>query len=206
MGSAWLEHDALIIRSRERQDDEGLCSLFNEPGFLHDASTREAFSSCEEMRLWLAGVHAAQRFEIVALVGDEVVGFGGLYVQGDGQSHMGWLMLAVRQAFQRRGIGSILMHMLIATAQVFVGLSRLQLTVFADNGSAIGLYRKFGFEIEGRHRRFARRGEEFVDAFTMARLFDEADAEAPSAEALRRSRYVEAAWSPEGGGRWIAAV
>ena len=194
----------LIFRRRGPQDEPGLLALFNEDCFRTAASTREPFASGEDMRLWLDGVAAAQRFEIVALLSDEVVGFAGLYVLGDGQSHSGWLMLGVRQALQGGGIGSILMQMLVATARDFVGLQRLQLTVFSDNPAAIGLYQKFGFAIEGRHPRFARRGDNFVDALTMARLFD-ADAAEPDAEKLARLRHTHAAWSVAQGGRWIAA-
>ena len=171
MATKSIRGDDLIFRPRGAQDDRGLLELFNEENFLHNASVRAPFASCEEMRMWLDGVVAAQRFEIVAVLHGEIVGFGGLYTMGDAQSHLGWVVLGVRKAFQGRGIGSILMHMLIATAHVFVGLQRLQLTVFSDNQAAISLYRKFGFEIEGRHRRFIRRGADFVDAFTMALLF-----------------------------------
>ncbi len=161
-----------------RSDSEGLFALFSEPEFLHDASTRERFESREEMQRWLDGIMAAQRYEIVALLHDEIVGYGGLYVLGDGQDHAGFVMLGVRDAFRRRGIGSVLMHMLVATATHYVGLHRVQLTVFTDNAAAIGLYRKFGFEIEGLHRFFARRGTEFVHALTMARIVEDPDAAA----------------------------
>jgi putative acetyltransferase len=51
-----------------------------------------------------------------------------------------------------------------------LGLTRLDLRVFVDNGAAIALYRKFGFEVEGTHKWFALRGGDFVDAYVMARL------------------------------------
>lgn len=161
-----------VFRCRKAEDDQGLLELFNEECFLHSASAREPFSGCEDMRHWLEGIQATQRFEIVALREGEMGGFGGLYVLGDGQSHSGWIFLGVRQRFQGCGVGSALMHLLTSTARVFVGLERLQLTVFSDNTAAIRLYRKFGFEIEGWHRNYARRGENFVDALTMARLFE----------------------------------
>ena len=34
----------------------------------------------------------------------------------------------------------------------------------------IALYEKFGFEKEGTHRRYAFRGGEYVDAYSMARI------------------------------------
>jgi putative acetyltransferase len=201
-----LMQNTLVVRPRAPQDDAGLFALFNEVRFLHDASTREPFESCEDMRGWLDGVVAAQRFELIALIGTEVVGFGALYVLGDGQSHSGTLAIGVRGAYQGQGIATILMHMLVATAQIYVGLRRLQLTVFSDNAAAIRLYRKFGFEIEGRHRSFARRGADFVDAFTMARLFGENEAAEPDARGLQRTRQSRALWSTNGGGRWIIAA
>jgi putative acetyltransferase len=38
------------------------------------------------------------------------------------------------------------------------------------NEIGIALYEKFGFEIEGTHRRFAFREGEYVDAYSMARV------------------------------------
>ncbi len=51
-----------------------------------------------------------------------------------------------------------------------MGLTRLDLRVFVDNGAAIALYRKFGSEIEGTHKQFAVRAGKYVDAYVMARL------------------------------------
>jgi putative acetyltransferase len=42
--------------------------------------------------------------------------------------------------------------------------------VYTDNAAAIALYKKFGFEIEGTHRRYAFRNGEYVDAYSMAHL------------------------------------
>jgi putative acetyltransferase len=161
------------FRQRERQDDAGLFALFSEKQFVHSALTREPFTTSEELGRWLDALTASQRFEIVADVADTIVGFAGLYVFGDGFGHTGCLMLGVLESAQRSGLGSALLRIIVKTAHVLIGLRRLQLTVFCDNDPAIRLYQKFGFEIEGRHRCYARRGAEFVDAFMMARIFDE---------------------------------
>jgi putative acetyltransferase len=161
------------FRLRERRDNPGLFAMFSEKQFVHSAMTRQPFTTSEELGNWLDELFAAQRFEIVADVADHIVGFAGLYVLGDGFGHSGCLMLGVLESAQRSGIGSALLRIIMKTAHVLAGLRRLHLTVFCDNEAAIRLYRKFGFEIEGRHRCFARRGAEFVDAFTMARIFDE---------------------------------
>jgi len=55
-------------------------------------------------------------------------------------------------------------------ADNWLGLTRLDFRVYVDNASAIVLYEKFGFEIEGSHKRFAYRDGEYVDVHVMARL------------------------------------
>jgi putative acetyltransferase len=62
------------------------------------------------------------------------------------------------------------MRAVIDLADRWLNLSRIELTVFTDNEPAIALYRKFEFEIEGTHRKFAFRDGEFVDAHVMARV------------------------------------
>jgi putative acetyltransferase len=42
--------------------------------------------------------------------------------------------------------------------------------VYTDNGAGVALYKKFGFEVEGTHRRYAFRNGAYVDAYSMARL------------------------------------
>ena len=58
---------------------------------------------------------------------------------------------------------------LIDLAENWLGLTRLELTVYADNAAAIGLYRKFGFVAEGTHVGYALREGVMVDALAMAR-------------------------------------
>jgi L-phenylalanine/L-methionine N-acetyltransferase len=59
---------------------------------------------------------------------------------------------------------------IIALADNWLNVSRLELTVFTDNARAISLYKKHGFEIEGTHRSYALRYGNLSDAFAMARL------------------------------------
>ena len=89
---------------------------------------------------------------------------------GEGLEHSGWILIGVREEFQARGVGARLIKTLIGAATVVFALRRVQLTVFGDNDPAIKLYHRFGFEIEGRHRDFIRRGQSFVDGYTMARF------------------------------------
>ena len=78
--------------------------------------------------------------------------------------------MAVRDDWQGTGVGTALMEAALDLADNWLNLTRVELTVYTDNEAGIALYRKFGFEIEGTHRRFAFRGGEYVDAYSMARI------------------------------------
>ncbi len=54
--------------------------------------------------------------------------------------------------------------------EVYAGLMQMPHTNEELNERAIALYRKFGFEVEGRHRGYAMRDGCYVDVFAMARL------------------------------------
>jgi putative acetyltransferase len=64
------------------------------------------------------------------------------------------------------------MEALLDLAFNWLGLQRIELTVYADNAPAVHLYQKFGFEIEGTARAYALRHGELVDAHHMAHLRD----------------------------------
>jgi L-phenylalanine/L-methionine N-acetyltransferase len=76
----------------------------------------------------------------------------------------------VRDDWQSKGVGTRLMEACVDLADNWLGLTRLDLRVYTDNAPAIALYERFGFKVEGTHRRFALRNGEYVDAHVMARL------------------------------------
>jgi putative acetyltransferase len=78
--------------------------------------------------------------------------------------------MAVRDDWQGRGVGSALLGAALDLADNWLNLTRIGLTVYVDNSAAAALYKRFGFEIEGTHRRHAFRDGGFVEAYTMARI------------------------------------
>ena len=157
--------------ARRPEHAGGLFAFFNERQFIQRASTRAPLANEDEVNLWLDGIIAPRKFEVVAISDEKLVAFGGLYVHGDLLDHCGSLMLGVCEEAQGRGIGSTLVAILLATAKLRANLRKVQLTVFTDNASAIRLYRSFGFQFEGLHRCFSRRGDGYVDAYSMAVIF-----------------------------------
>ncbi len=78
--------------------------------------------------------------------------------------------MAVRDDCQSRGAGTALMKAAIDFAENWLNLARLELEVFVDNVSAMRLYEKLGFTIEGTMADFAFRDGQYVDTHIMARL------------------------------------
>ena len=111
-------------------------------------------------------------YHLVACVEDEVVGTLGLHTfpANPRRRHAAGIGMSVRDDWQGKGVGTALMRAATNLADNWLGLTRLELEVYTDNAPALALYRKFGFEVEGTHRRYAFRDGEYVDAYMMARL------------------------------------
>ncbi len=111
-------------------------------------------------------------FLLVACADGEVVGNLGLetFPNRPRIRHAGAIGMAVRDDWQGRGVGTALLGAALDLADNWLGLTRIELTVYTDNAAGIALYEKFGFEIEGTHRRYAFRDGGFVDAYSMARI------------------------------------
>jgi ribosomal-protein-alanine N-acetyltransferase len=107
----------------------------------------------------LAGGH----HYLVALDGDDVVGYGGLALAPP----EAWINnIAVRRDRQRRGVGRVLLAALLARAAAG-GARSVLLEVAADNGPAQRLYDAYGFEVVGVRRGYYQPGG--VDALVMRR-------------------------------------
>ncbi|ARV59368.1 ribosomal-protein-alanine N-acetyltransferase [Nostocales cyanobacterium HT-58-2] len=68
-------------------------------------------------------------------------------------------ILAVHPQYQRQGFGQVLLYSVLKTA-CDRGLERATLEVRASNSAAISLYKKFGFQIAGRRRRYYKDNNE----------------------------------------------
>ncbi|WP_226793596.1 GNAT family N-acetyltransferase [Bacillus sp. B1-b2] len=85
--------------------------------------------------------------------------------------HIAYIVVGIIEACQGRGIGKALFEALIKWAEE-QWISRLELTVRVDNESAVGLYKRMGFEIEGIKRHSIYIDGKYVDSYYMALLLD----------------------------------
>ena len=158
----------VTIRAMRASDIEAVTAMLNLPGFRH-GTLRLPYQSVEETR---------KRFEtmpqgnvsIVAEFDGVPVGDAHLMRLQGRRSHAASIGMGVHDDFTGKGVGSALMHALVDTADNWLDIKRLELTVYTDNAAALALYKKFGFETEGQLKAFGFRDGTYVDAYAMARV------------------------------------
>ncbi|MGC5698599.1 GNAT family N-acetyltransferase [Pseudomonas sp. NFXW11] len=165
------EHPRIIIERSTEAHIDGLTLLYSEPSVA--AQTLQLpYQSRELWRQRLLQRADNERLvSLVALHQGAVIGSCSLEQMARvRRAHCASIGMGVSPAWQRQGIGSRLLAAVLEVADNWMNVHRVELTVYADNLSAIGLYQKFGFESEGRLRDYAVRGGQFIDVLSMARL------------------------------------
>lgn len=106
--------------------------------------------------------------QFVALCGSDVVGWCDISPKmWEGYTHCGSLGMGVRRDARQLGIGTMLLERTLDAARE-LGLERVELEVFASNTSAIRLYEKAGFAVEGVRKRGRKLDGEYDDLVLMA--------------------------------------
>ena len=146
-------HRAIDIVARE----EKFLAFTQAPPFEQSFSFYRALKAC-----------GAPHF--VVLDGETVVGWVDVSPQmGEARAHIGTLGIALVPGVRRQGLGERLLRTAIGAAWA-KGLTRIELSVRADNARAIALYERCGFVHEGTLRRgFCIAGQSY-DVHVMALL------------------------------------
>ena len=160
----------ITVRHSEPEDYKALHRIFSGPRAIA-GTLQMPLPSAETWRKRLSEPPEGL-YSLVACVEDEVVGEISLHTSPTRwrMRHVGSIGMAVRDDWQGKGVGTVMMEAALDLADNWLNLMRIELSVYVDNAPAIALYEKFAFEVEGTHRRFAFRKGEYVDAYSMARL------------------------------------
>jgi L-phenylalanine/L-methionine N-acetyltransferase len=160
----------IVIRHAEPEDYKALHKIFSGPRVIED-TLQLPLPSAEMWRKRISETPESV-YALVACVEREVVGDLTLETHPTRwrRRHAGEIGMAVRDDWQGRGVGTALMEAALDLTDNWLNLTRIELNVYTDNEIGIALYERFGFEIEGTHRRYAFRNGEYVDAYSMARV------------------------------------
>jgi putative acetyltransferase len=175
---SWL--NAPMLREADEDDADRLLQYFKllaaEP--LNNTSIRRSVfqQTPDEQREFIRSYAHAENSRLFVLdAGDEIVAM--LRIAGSANpatAHVVELSLNVHPHYRGSGFGSALLRHALAWAQSQQTIRRVQLEVATRNESAIRLYERFGFQVEG-HRRpayhlFDEPGAPYVDTYVMAVL------------------------------------
>lgn len=162
----------VTIRAFEMNDWEDIAELFLAP-LCRWGTLQMPYQSRDEIKQKLASP-TSKLHRLVAVIDEEqkqrIVGMVSLHTYHNRRAHVGGLGMSVHDDYQNRGIGSQLIKAVVDLGENWLNLKRLELTVYTDNPSAIHLYEKYGFVIEGTLRKYALRAGTYVDAYAMAKV------------------------------------
>ena len=158
----------ITIRRTEPSDYEAIAKILTYPKVIW-GTLQVPFPSVEQWRKKIAEPPEGL-YSLVACVDCEVVGLIGLHTfpNQPRRHHVGAIGMMVRDDWQGKGIGTRLMQTAVDLADKWLNLLRLELGVYPDNESAIKLYKKFGFQVEGAQVGSAFRDGEYMDTLMMA--------------------------------------
>jgi RimJ/RimL family protein N-acetyltransferase len=151
----------------------------------HVAGFREVLDAVARERRWLSMTEAppladVRRFvvgnlrsgapQFVALDDGRVVGWCDVVPRPrDTMRHTGVLGMGVAASHRGQGLGARLLATTLEAAEA-AGITRVELMVLVDNAVAAALYRRHGFETEGRCRRYLVIDGVERDAWMMAKV------------------------------------
>ena len=159
----------IVIRHAEPGDAEALHRMLSQPETYRDTLQLPH----PALKIWQdrAALSQAGWHRLVACIEDKVVGDLTLEVNSRARRrHTASFGISVDYDHRGKGVAKALMQEMVNLCDNWLSVDRIELTVFADNATAIGLYERFGFVTEGVARRFAVREGRQVDALYMARL------------------------------------
>ena len=158
------------IRRVEAGDYKAVREIHAQPNAIY-GTAQLPFPSEELWKERLAKL-GEQNYGLVACVEGEVVGMLSLSPTSTSprRKHAATIGMAVHDKWAAKGVGTALMKAAVDLADKWLNITRLELTVYADNEAAVRLYKKFGFAIEGTHSKHTFRDGAYADAYTMARV------------------------------------
>lgn len=143
------------LRSPQPQDAAALLAyikkVMGETYFLNYYPDEFNLTAAQEVDFINSLLVSKTNMMITVFYGGQIIASAHFAAKGrlDKLKHRAEMAISVVRSHWRVGLGSALMQVLIDEVRA-AGYRQLELTVYADNQRAIGLYQKFGFELWGR--------------------------------------------------------
>ena len=161
---------SLTIRALCPDDAPAMADLSTQPKVVWGTLQLPA-QTTDQWRKRLESNDPFTSYHLAAVIDGKLVGNAGLHWANRPRiRHVGHFGIMVHDDYQGQGVGKALTAAVLEAADRWLDLARIELEVFSDNEPAIHLYKRFGFEIEGRKRKDFFRDGQYVDSLIMGRL------------------------------------
>ena len=167
-----IEGERVQLRPMQASDTDDVIRMRRTPDVLAQLFSDEAPTREEHLR-WLERIQEQgdrQEFVIVERATGRSIGTIGLSNIDPRHCHAQYGILIGAIDARGKGLAFEASRLLLAYAFDKLGLQRVYLHVFANNEQALHLYRKVGFEEEGRLRQHIYKNGQFRDVVVMAIL------------------------------------
>lgn len=144
------------LRNGTEQDGQAVFENFmlthSETDYLLSYPEENSFDAVQESQFLKEKAESENEIEIVAQVGDTIVGTAGIEAVGAKYKvrHRAEFGISIAKAYWGLGIGQALLAACIDCARS-AGYTQLELSVVADNPGAMAIYKKAGFVEYGRN-------------------------------------------------------
>ncbi|UCD96290.1 MAG: N-acetyltransferase [Candidatus Bathyarchaeota archaeon] len=160
----------VLLRKPRWDDLDGLLALINslvrEDAPINRMAEVSRLEESEFLTKRLSSIENGAIIQVVAEVDGEIVGNAEISKLRGREAHVGRLGIGVKRDYRRIGIATRMIESLLHQAEEH-GLKIILLAVYANNLSAITLYRKFGFREIGRTPKGVRWKDAYVDDIRM---------------------------------------
>jgi ribosomal protein S18 acetylase RimI-like enzyme len=162
------------LRPKQSTDTEMLWNMFSTLSEKSLSNLVPPFTR-ERIEGWTSDIDHDKVLTIVAVVREKdeqrIVGSASLsFNKNEIFKHKAELAIAVHDDYQNMAIGTLMLKHLLDIAKI-KGLRKVWLLVNTDNDRAVHLYKKVGFEIEGKLSKERYSESRFGDEYRMAVFF-----------------------------------
>lgn len=160
----------VVFRKASVQDAEDIYEYYKVVGGETNNNTfgpEGRYHDIDELKRELLRAEGEKKeLRLLALLNDEIVGFGCLYSMPRRFSHRADMGITVKKKYWHNGIGTVLVEKLIRYAKNN-DIEMIDLKVRTDNFYAIRIYHKFGFKSVGIIPAMCKNGDKYYDAEEM---------------------------------------
>lgn len=155
----------LEVRPSQMEEGEVLKKWLNDPVILRWFPMHDMREIDDAVRIWMSYTRFEASF--TAVLDGIPVGMGILYIQPYQKfSHQCLFAIVVDEKYRNQGIGKNLLEKMIEAAKHKFNIEILHLEVYEGN-PAFRLYERMGFKEYGRHPRFIKLEDGYLDKIMM---------------------------------------